>query len=141
MPLDLSSLAKAVRKTRSVISKAEDQGLTDKLEPIIRDAIKSGVIQHFEFTYELCWKFIKRWLKTNSNYAEAENPITRRELFRLAAKSHLISDPQKWFAYGDARNITSHTYNEETSEHVYSLAKEFISHAEELLSRLEASND
>lgn len=54
MPLDLSSLEKSVAALRAVISRAEDASLMSRLDETTRQAIRSGVIQHFEFTFELC---------------------------------------------------------------------------------------
>ena len=45
--------------------------------------IAAGVIQNFAFTYELCWKFMKRWIEENVN-SEIVDGVTRRELFRKA---------------------------------------------------------
>ena len=43
--------------------------------------------------------------------------------------------------YRDARNLTSHTYNEDAAENVFREATEFIHDAKQLLSVLEERND
>jgi nucleotidyltransferase substrate binding protein (TIGR01987 family) len=141
MKLDLSSLQKAVESLEKTIKVAGNQDLAAELDNDAKDAIKAGVIQNFEFTYELCWKFIRRWLKENADVEEAEYPRTRKEIFRLAARFGLIKEPMSWFSYGDARNLTSHTYDEDKAETVYETAVDFIEDAKYLLERLQELND
>ena len=76
---------------------------------------RAGVIQTFEFTYELCWKFMKRWLAENIS-PMAVDGIPRKELFRLAAESRLIADFNAWNDHHRARTLTSHTYDQRTAE-------------------------
>jgi len=99
--------------------------------------IRDAVIQRFEYTYELCWKFIKRDL-TEDLGSEAINMLSRRDLFRTAADRGLISDPLPWFTFHKARNETSHTYNKKTAELTYSVALEFLPCAQALVSILES---
>jgi nucleotidyltransferase substrate binding protein (TIGR01987 family) len=141
MKLDLSSLRKAVDSLEKALRVAEDKALADSLSSDAKDAIRAGVIQNFEFTYELCWKFMRRWLKENADVEEAEYPRTRKELFRLAARFDLIKEPLSWFTYSDARNLTSHTYDEDKAETVYETAVDFIEDAKYLLERLQELND
>jgi nucleotidyltransferase substrate binding protein (TIGR01987 family) len=141
MPLDLSSLRKAVDAFEKTLNVADDQTFMAGLTEDQKEAIRAGVIQNFEVAYEMCWKFVQRWIKENVAAQEAEYPRTRKELFRLAARSGLINDPQPWFSYGEARNLTSHTYNEAKAEAVYEVAKGFLDDARILLERLEKRND
>ncbi|MCL4556459.1 MAG: nucleotidyltransferase substrate binding protein, partial [Gammaproteobacteria bacterium] len=64
-----------------------------------------------------------------------------KDLFRLAAQHNLIDDPLPWFSFGDARNLTSHTYDEVTAQQVFAAAQDFLPYAENLLERLSYAND
>lgn len=141
MPLDLGGLRRATEALSATLERCEDDALMAGLDHVTRNAIRAGAIQHFEFTFELCWKSIQRWLRENATPEDAEHPRTRRELFRLAARHGLIQDPTPWFAYADARNLTSHTYNEDQAAAVYAAARRFAADAAALLRRLEAARD
>ena len=141
MKLDLSSLHKAVDSLEKTLKVAENKILAAGLDNDVKDAIRAGVIQNFEFTYELCWKFMRRWLRKNADVEEAEYPRTRKELFRLAARFGLIKEPLSWFSYSDARNLTSHTYDEDKAETVYQTAVGFLGDARYLLDKLQEHND
>ena len=140
MALELGSLQKAVSALAGVLAKSDDREFMSRQDEVTRNAIRSGVILHFEFTYELCWKFIKRWLETNVS-ATAIDGVTRRELFRWAAENRLIDDVEQWMRYHEARSLTSHTYQSEIAERVYATAHDFAPDAARLLAALEKRND
>jgi nucleotidyltransferase substrate binding protein (TIGR01987 family) len=140
VPLELDSLKKAVAALNGVWAKSNDAELMGGLDEITQNAIRSGVIQHFELTYELCWKFIKRWLEMNISTAAGDG-VTRRELFRLAAENRLIVDVDEWMRHHDARNLTSHSYDPAVAESIYATAHGFARDAQRLLEALEARND
>ncbi|MCX7125106.1 MAG: nucleotidyltransferase substrate binding protein, partial [Gammaproteobacteria bacterium] len=79
-----------------------------------------GIIQRFEFTYELSWKLMKAYLRHLG--IEANNP---RDTFRESLKQGLIleEDAHRWFDMIDKRNLTSHTYHEKNALHVYAAVK------------------
>jgi len=139
MALELDSLKKAVEALKRSVNAADEH--MDALGADLRDTVKAGVVQNFEVAYEQCWKFIQRWLRQNQTREEADYPRTRRELFRMAARYGLISDPLPWFEFGDARNLTSHTYDAAQAAAAYETARRFPAHAEEVLKRLEEKND
>ena len=140
MPLELDSLRNAIAALQAVQSRSENAALMDSLDEVTRDAVRAGAIRHFAFTYELCWKFIKRWLETNIGRDSADG-VTRRELFRMAAENRLIDDVATWMRYHVARNDTSHTYNHATAAAVYEVSLDFARDAARLLAALEARND
>lgn len=140
MKLDLSSLRKAVESLEKTIRVADDDAFMSRLDEDQKQAVKAGVILNFEFTYELCWKFMRRWLDVNlgSSYVAG---VSRRQLFRLSAEHRLLSDVDRWMEYHDARNETAHTYDESTAEDVFETAHHFLADAQKLLQALEARND
>ena len=138
--LDLSSLKNAIDSFERTLNVACCDKKMRDLDNDQKDAIRAGVIQNFEFTYELCWKFIKRWLDNNLGSARVDG-VARRELFRLGAEHRLISDVGAWMVYHDARNETSHTYNNAKAEEVFEIAKKFFPDAKSFLTNLEKVND
>jgi nucleotidyltransferase substrate binding protein (TIGR01987 family) len=75
---------------------------------------KQGLIQAFEYTYELAWNTLK-------DYFEAQgetNIFGSRDAFRLAFKRGLIENGEAWMDMIKSRTLTSHTYNEETAEKI-----------------------
>jgi nucleotidyltransferase substrate binding protein (TIGR01987 family) len=138
--LDLSSLDGAVHSLETAVAKSRDRDLMERLDEETRDVVRAGVIQNFEFTFELCWKFIQRWIRINRTPEDAE-PRTRKDLFRMAARYELIEDPSSWFGYAEARNITSHTYDRKKAASVYRVAVRFVKDARFLLEQLRQAND
>ena len=125
MALNFSSFKKALRSLQLALAQPKDEFMRD------------SVIQRFEYTYELSWKMLKRSLALDLGAQTAEQ-MSRKELFRVAADRGLLDDPEVWFAYHEARNTTSHTYQESTAENVYAQAQKFAPDAERLLVLLEA---
>jgi len=103
------------------------------------------LIQNLEFTYEVCWKMMKRWLETNAG--ENVEGVTRRELFRMAAENRLIDNVDAWMTFRELRNQTSHPqrgcyrYDSKLAEDAQTLIADFIHAAERLLNYLKAHND
>ena len=140
MSLDLSSLKKAISSLESALNFAGSEDQLAGLTADQKDVIRAGAIQNFEFTYELCWKFMKRWLDNNLGSAYVDG-LTRKELFRIAAEHQLITLVDHWIKYHDARNETAHTYDEDKAQEVFEAAQKFLADAKELLKNLEAKND
>ena len=140
MPLELDSLHNATASLRIALKYSEDPILMGGQDEPLRIVLQSGVIKHFEFTYELCWKFIKRWLEENVNRTIADG-VTRRELYRLGAEQRLIDDVDRWMDHHQARNLTAHTYRKATADRVYAAIPDFLEDAQLLLAALEERND
>ena len=139
MSLNLDSLRKAIDALQRSVQVSETQ--TSGLNRNIQETIRAGVIQNFEVAYEQFWKMIQRWMKNNQSTVDAESPRTRKDLFRMAARCGLIHDPLPWFEYGESRNMTAHTYDQDKAENAYHIALRFLPDARCLLEKLGMLND
>ena len=141
MALELTSLEKAVASLERAVDESRSPSLMDKLPPAQREIIRAGVIQNFEFTFDLCWKFMQRWIRSNQTPEDADFPRTRKDLFRTAARLGLVKDPSPWFGFSEARSLTAHTYDRERAEEIHGIAVRFAANAGELLEKLKELND
>jgi len=137
MKLNLSTIKQASITLNDAINLHQEELDNPRFTLALRDS----VIQRFEYTYELAWKIIKRWLSENVSPESAEPIYSRKELFRLAANWGLIQDPLQWFEYHKARNISAHTYNELEAEQVLKAACGLARDVETLIEELEKRND
>ena len=101
--------------------------------PPQNDLERDGVIQRFEYTFELLWKTGKRFL--NQSGLPSASP---RAVIRDLAAQGFLSDPARWMVFLLARNYTSHTYDEATATWVFSECSQFLAEAEILLAKLKA---
>lgn len=74
--------------------------------PIVHDRDLAGIIQCFEFVYELSWKTMKRLLE-----AQGHETTTARDVFKTAYQFGFIQDETTWLDIIEDRNKTSHTYS------------------------------
>jgi nucleotidyltransferase substrate binding protein (TIGR01987 family) len=75
---------------------------------------QQGLIQAFEFTHELAWNTLKDFLESRGATALYGSKDATREAF---AKG-LIVNGEEWMAMIQARNRSSHTYNEKTANEI-----------------------
>lgn len=102
------------------------------------DLEKEGIIQRFEYTFDLAWKTLKDYLKLQG-YTDITGS---RDTFREAFSLGLIEDGDIWMEMIESRNLTPHTYNEETaSEILESIRDDYFSLFRALQSRLEQEKE
>lgn len=137
--LDLSTFGRALNSYDRAIQFSKER-LDDDISETEENVIKAGVIQNFEFTYELCWKFMKRWLELNLTPGLLDG-VSRKELFRHALENKLIISFDNWVKYHELRSTTSHTYNEDVADEIYAVSESFLNDAKILYHAIEAKND
>lgn len=93
---------------------------------------KDGVIQRFEFTFELLWKALKIFLEDEG--IECRTP---KECLKSAYRVGIIEDEEIFLDMLEDRNKTSHIYSKEESEEIFQRIKEkYLSEMEKILNKL-----
>ena len=69
---------------------------------------KEGLIQRFEYSYELAWKTMKDYLEEQGTII---NPVTPRNVIKEAFSAQIIADGQVWVDMMLHRNLLAHTYD------------------------------
>ena len=127
--IDLTSFEKALNSLLEVIEIYKK----NPSDLITRDSM----IQRFEYTYSISLKMIKRFFSQGAFVFENIEGMTFNEMIRQANKMGLLrSNLEKWDDYRQKRNLTSHTYDEETAVKVVSIIEDFAGEASYLLNQL-----
>ena len=74
---------------------------------------KEGVIQRFEYCFELAWKTVKDYLEEGGIVFAT---VTPRQVLKDAFAAKVLADGQVWIDMLDHRNLLSHTYNQVSFE-------------------------
>ena len=83
---------------------------------------EQGMIQAFEYTHELAWNLLKDYL---TEYGGAVGLIGSRDTTREAFKRGLIENGELWMEMISSRNLSSHTYNEETAQKIIDIIPQY----------------
>lgn len=108
--------------------------LDEILRQPMNEFVRDGVIQRFEYTFELSWKAMQRLLKLRG--VESGSPT---QVLRAAHKEGLIVEIDQWMAFLKSRNLTVHTYNKKVAEEVFKDAEKFPKYVHDLLRTLQAN--
>ena len=85
------------------------------------DTVRDGVIQRFEFTFDLAWKSLKEYMQDQGATTPLQFP---KQVLREAYAAELIDDEGVWLDMLNARNQTSHIYDDHTAAVVMSGVQE-----------------
>lgn len=129
--LDLSSLERAIDR----LSEGWERYQQDINDTQIRD----GLIQRFEFTYEISHKMLKRYLEAASANPTEFDGMTFQDLIRSGNEQGLLLGAwPDWKRYRDMRSKTSHTYDEDIALEVVSGIPTFLAEARYLQDQIKA---
>ena len=93
-----------------------------------KEAFRMALIQSFEIILELSWKTLKDYLENEGFIVN-----TPKQVIRQAYQAEVIRHGEKWMEALKQRNLTSHTYNEDTAKDVLNfVAAQFYGIAREL---------
>lgn len=93
---------------------------------------KAGVIQTYEFTFELAWKTVKDYLEEKG--VSVKFP---RDTIKEGFRYEILEDGDLWIDMLEKRNLMSHAYDEAKAEIAYKLIiNEYFKMLEQLYNKL-----
>ena len=114
-----------------------DEGLARYLSDTRDTQIRDGLVQRFEFTYELAHKTLKRFLESVSPTPGEYDSTDFQYLIRSASEQGLLlHDWPAWKRYRDMRAKTSHTYDETVALEVVGGIGHFLEEARYLCEQI-----
>lgn len=98
---------KALERLNEAVELANDRELSD-LE-------QQGLIQGFEFTFDLAWKTLQDYLREHKRPNDNGGPNV---IIGQALADGLITGEEEWQAMKKSRDLTSHSYDGETADDI-----------------------
>jgi nucleotidyltransferase substrate binding protein (TIGR01987 family) len=130
MKLDTTSLGNSVQRLREGLARHQAEPNDDQL--------RDGLIQRFEFTYELSQRMLRRYLREAAASPEDIDGMPFADLIRTGSAQGLLrGDWPVWRRFREMRTRTSHTYDENSALDVVAGIPTFLEEAEHLLSELQ----
>lgn len=130
MKLDTTSLGNAVRRLREGLARYEREPTDEQ--------IRDGLIQRFEFTYELSHRMLRRYLREAAASPDEIERMPFADLIRTGnARGLLRSDWPAWRSFREMRARTSHTCDAKVASQVAAAIPVFLEEAEHLYAELQ----
>ena len=98
---------KALARLGEAVALAEERDLSD-LE-------QQGLIQGFEFTFDLAWKTLQDYLRHRKRPNDNGGPNV---IIEQALADGIIKGDEVWKAMKKSRDLTSHSYDGETADDI-----------------------
>lgn len=125
MGLTLVEFEKAILSLETSLTVLHGANSVDEtIMKIYRDAC----IQRFEYSIEMSWKISMKFLGSQT--------MAAKPAIREMARNNLITNPELWFSFIEARNETSHSYEEEVAVRVLEKIELFFPEAKTLITNL-----
>lgn len=121
MKLNLTSLYQAITSLDAALQEHKKQN---------NDFLRDSCIQRFEYTYELTWKILKRYLELSEPTGSLIDELSFSNLIRKGSEKGLLrSGWPSWKIFREARNATSHGYNQTKAQEVFAVIPDFYEEA------------
>ncbi len=101
------------------------------------EQLRDGLIQRFEFTYELSHRTLRRFLAETSASPDDIAGLSFADLIRTTtAQGLLLGDWPAWRRFREMRTRTSHTYDAAAAERIVAEIPGFLAEVEHLVAEL-----
>lgn len=124
--VSVEELSKAIATLEEALDFAQKNENNKVHFQIIRDAC----IQRFEYCIELSWKVALKKLGSTTKFP--------KQAIREMARADLINSAEQWLDFIEARNESSHSYDEPTAIKVYAQILLFRTEVKKLSVKLQA---
>ena len=105
------------------------------------DQLRDGVIQRFEYTYDLAVKMLRRALAASEDTPGDTDRMSFAAMIRTAWEKGLTKGSfPEWKGFRNDRNKTSHTYREQIAIEVMETIPDFLAEARFVLVQLETQD-
>jgi nucleotidyltransferase substrate binding protein (TIGR01987 family) len=122
VPLDITPLANAVDRLAEGLARHQREPQDEQL--------RDGLIQRFEFTYELCHRMLRRFIREGAASPGEVDQMAFQDLIRTANQQGLLlGDWPTWHRYRDLRARTSHAYHAATARAVAEAISDLLAEA------------
>lgn len=129
MSLNATPLAKAVQRLREGLARHRAEPNDEQL--------RDGLIQRFEFTFELSHRMLRRYLRSAAASPDEIDGLSFADLIRTGnAQGLLRAEWSVWRNFREMRTRTSHSYDEKSALDVVAGIPSFLEEAEYLLTEL-----
>jgi nucleotidyltransferase substrate binding protein (TIGR01987 family) len=129
MELDISALERAIARLEEAVAAYQ----RDTSQSLIRD----GLVQRFEFTYEISHKLLRRYLSASAASPDLLSSMNFADVIRIGNENGLLlGDWPRWKAFRDMRARTSRSYDEAVALEVVAEIPAFLDEARYLNDRL-----
>ena len=130
MAIDISSLLNAIDR----LAEGLERAASEPEDAIVRD----GLIQRFEFTYDLSHKMLRRVMDQAAADPGEIDRFGFPSLIRVVTEQGLVEQGwPKWQDFREMRNITSHTCDEAKAKTVALAIPLFLQEVEAVAVRLQ----
>ena len=137
MIIDLGSLSKAIAQLEEAISYANSD--LAKSDPRLALHLRAAAIQAFEFTYELSFKMLRRFLESSDASPKTIEDLDFSGLVRAGYARGLLNEEIKvWREFRQDRGTTSHAYDNDKAQEVFDKIPRFLSEAKFLRDQIAA---
>ena len=136
MSLDLTALRNASAQLQDAMRFA--RGDLARGDAALAVHLRAGAIQAFEFTYELAFKSLRRYLRLTEPDPSGVDELDFSGIIRRAYAVGLLSaELAVWQGFRRNRGTTSHAYDEAKADSVFNAIPSFMAEVEFMTARLE----
>jgi len=135
MKLDLKSLENAIAQLEDAIKYSESD--LAKNDSKLALHLRAAAIQAFEFTYELSFKTVKRYLEATEADPSIVEKMDFAQIIRRGFEIGILqAEMSDWKEFRKDRGTTSHTYDESKAIDVYETIPTFLKEAKFLYTQI-----